>query len=52
MLMTMHPTDSLARILVKVQIDNIRYAYSYYPQLNHETLSALERQCFAQLEET
>ena len=52
MRMTMDPTYSLARILAKVQIDNIRYAYTYYPQLNHATLAALERQCFAQLEET
>lgn len=52
MLMTMEPTDSLAHMLAKVQIENIRYAYAYYPQLNRATLAALERQCWQKLDET
>ena len=52
MLISMDPTDSFERMLAKVQLCNLDYAYAYYPQLNHATLQALERQCFAKLEET
>ena len=50
MLMTIECTDSFERMLAKVQLCNLDYAYAYYPQLNHATLAAIERHCWRILE--